>query len=35
VNAMLVGANSAYLLTGEVAVLNRARRGIERLLDTA
>jgi AcrR family transcriptional regulator len=35
VNAMLVGANSAYLLTGEAAVLKRARRGVERLLDTA
>jgi AcrR family transcriptional regulator len=31
-NAMLVGANSAYLLQG-APVLERARRGIERLLD--
>jgi AcrR family transcriptional regulator len=32
VNAMMVGANSGYLLQGDPAVLDRARRGIERLL---
>lgn len=35
INAMLVGANSGYLLTGEEGILRRARRGVERLLDTA
>ncbi len=34
-NAMLVGANSGYLLHGDAAVLERARRGIERLLGGA
>ena len=33
-NAMLVGANSSYLLQqGNPAVLERARRAIQRLLD--
>lgn len=35
INAMLVGANSGYLLTGEEAVLRRARKGVERLIATA
>jgi AcrR family transcriptional regulator len=35
VNAMLIGANSGYLLSGDASVLKRARRGVERLLDTA
>jgi AcrR family transcriptional regulator len=34
-NAMLVGANSAYLLQADTAVLDRARRGVERLLGSA
>ncbi len=34
-NAMLVGANSGYLLTGDAGVLEPARRAIERLLDGA
>jgi AcrR family transcriptional regulator len=33
-NAMLVGANSSYLLQNDPAVLQRARRGIERLLQS-
>jgi hypothetical protein len=32
VNAMMIGANSGYLLQGDPAVLDRARRAIERLL---
>jgi AcrR family transcriptional regulator len=31
-SAMLVGANSGYLLQGDAAVLERARRGVQRLL---
>ena len=34
IGAMLIGANSSYLLEGG-GVLDRARRGIERLLDAA
>jgi AcrR family transcriptional regulator len=32
ISSMLIGANSSYLLDGD-AVLDRARRGVERLLD--
>jgi AcrR family transcriptional regulator len=35
VNAMLVGANTGYLLTSDDAVLKRAGRAVERLLDAA
>jgi hypothetical protein len=34
-HAMLVAANSGYLLQGNPAVLDRGRRGVERLLDGA
>jgi AcrR family transcriptional regulator len=35
VNAMLVGANSSFLLEGDPAVLSRARAGVERVLAAA
>jgi AcrR family transcriptional regulator len=35
VNAMLVGANSSFLLQGDPAVLSRARAGVERVLAAA